>query len=1081
MRRLVRASARGFSGWILLGILCANCGPAQPPVTPSGPVMVVGTLSLMVAGNTATTTVPTGADVELPDVDVSLEQDPGGTVATAKTQLDGKFRVQAPGPGSYRICWKSPAIGAGCGEKFAVAARSVWLRVVPVTPPRGVIYGRVLTGDARPCWLNDPFFALTVSTRVSLIEAPAVLQSVRANISGEYAFAGVKLDRNYQIRAECEKAAAEKNVTLSGGAAQANLTLPNHAPRFAGMSAFAGGKGITRAASGATVMVDAHLRDPDNDPIEYLWRTLDGSGSMPGTSTREQEWKLAPMRGLQTTYVMARDGRGGYAFRRLDLPVGAGDAGFAGRVIDETTLNAISSARVEVSGIDTTTNAQGWFSLRVPIKPWPERYVLNITHPQYARLSRIHDRDALGNTYELTRAQVSTHNPATVIDVVDTGSAGPCGAPGGQRVPQVRPLRASVKGRNDRYPDQQQDKPCRHRGAHITVKAGALMDLDKNPPAPGPVKLSFATLNPSRRAIPGDYRAVDRNGQPAEMLSFGALYAEFRGADNKLLRLRDGASADVSIPVSDKQRPSAPPAIAMWHYDDQSGMWSEDGTATLQNTPEGWMYVGKTTHFSEINMDVAGNDPAQATCVRFELGSSLAGWTNLVVRAYVSYAGTSVQVKETALDSQQYHSVFRIPYAPPAPPPNTLRLELRGTYNGQQVLLLNNVIATDAPRPKMTGNNLWPPFDGFPDECGDVVVLEADPVNLPPYGDNDATGRPYFLTGPYGQFLPENGEQIATEYYNVIDPADANYPTLSKWWKGHGFNEIDGSGGKSAPYLNYNDLGFGRDMNCLEDQPNPGDLSCYVTNYGLPDQNLANADFAFLKQGDKRGATVAMEYLVSEPADRRVRFYVYAGGDPAAAGKLKFADLDGLGPKPVPHLCMVCHGGSYLDAPDSNVQHARFREFDLPSFKYPGGKSWDFGSPNLTPNELDAFANLNRMVGEISPGTSAIGPLITAWYGPTFSFGEAPVQPALPAGWNPGDANVYHNVYGKSCRTCHIARDNAGVGDITLNSSADFQSTYFVCGQPKRMPNAYVTWKNFWSDPQRVIDYAVFTNQNPCQ
>jgi hypothetical protein len=588
--------------------------------------------------------------------------------------------------------------------------------------------------------------------------------------------------------------------------------------------------------------------------------------------------------------------------------------------------------------------------------------------------------------------------------------------------------------------------------------------------------MTMATLNPARRALPGDYRAEDRKKAPMELLSYGAVYAQFRDAGGNPLNLRSGTTAEIRVPVSALQQPTAPPKIPLWSYDTPRGLWVEEGEAALQNTAQGWMYVGKTTHFSTLNMDVAGNDPAQATCVRFEIGASLNGWTNLVLRAYVSYGGTAVQVKETALDNAQYHAIYRIPYAPPAPPPNTLRLELRGSYGGQTVVLLNNIIATDAPRPKMTGTNLWPPSPYS--ECGGVITLEADPVALPYYGDLDGTGRPAFLTGPYGQFLPQNGEQDATDYYNTIDPGNATNPTLSAWWTNHGFDGTTGSGGTSAQYLNFNDLGFGRDMNCKK---TGNDLACYVTNYGLPDQNPANADAAANHDASKRGATVAMEYKASEPAANRVRFYVYAPGDPAAAGKLKFADLDGLGPKPVPYLCVVCHGGNY-DSGTKNAIDARFREFDLPSFKYSGNRSWDFGQNTLSANELTAFANLNKLVHDIAPATSPIGPLISAWYPNGFNAGTAPVQPAVPSGWNTA-TSTYEKVYAKSCRTCHIARDD-GVNNnyYTFDTSANFQSTRsVVCGSPKVMPNAVVTYKNFWGTPQRVIDYANFVGGGTCQ
>jgi hypothetical protein len=1053
---------------VLAGMLVLQ----QPVITPRPvvrprvqPVRILGVLTLV--GQSGQESPAGNLRIELPETDVWLEAAVGGaSVSTSVTQLDGRFRLTAPRPGMYRVCWKRADIGSGCGSRFQAKAGGVLLESVPVRTPPGLVYGKVLTGDDRPCWVHDPFFSLSVTTRVDLLDRTTrqpVHPQVAANVQGEYAIGGVKAGR-YVVRADCEKARATANASVGNAPAAVNLGLGNRAPRLSAVAAFRAGAGITRAAAGEQISVEAIARDLDNDPIEYRWRTQDGA-SLAGGNNRQQVWTLSARPGLHSTYLMARDGKGGFTYKRFDINVGATDLVFSGMVVDEVTQAPVANARVTVNGVGAvTTNANGWFRTTIPPMASPERYVTNITHPQYSLLSRIHDKESTGNTYQLIRVQTTTHDPTLPIDITDTGSSGPCGP--------KEPARSLVKRPGITGAPTEQ-KPCRHRGARIVIPAGSLA-------ATGPVSLSFATLNPARRALPGDYRAIDRTNQETEMLSFGALHAEFRDSGGNVVNLRPGTSAEVQIPISAEQAPVAAPTIAMWSYDEKTGLWVEEGQASLQNTASGPMYVGKTKHFSEINMDVAGNDPAQATCVRLQLGASLSGWTHLVLRAYVSYAGTSVQVKETDLNGNTYHAIYRIPYAPPAPPPNTLRLELRGTYNNQEVVLLNNIIATDAPRAKMTGNNLWPPYPYT--ECGDAIVLEADPVALPQYGDIDATGRPAFLSGPFGNFLPENGEQVATDYYNTIDPGDATNPTLSVWWTNHGFNGVDGSGGTSAQYLNFNDLGFGRDMNCKK---TGGDLACYVTNYGLPDQNLDNADSAAGKIAAQRGATVAMEYIASLPADRRVRFYVYAPGDPAAAGKLKFADLDGLGPKSVPHLCLVCHGGQY-DGTANDALHARFREFDLPSFKYPGGDSWDYApsplSSTLDPAQLTAFATLNQMVRDVAPNATPIKDLINAWYPGGFGAGTAPVKPTPPSGWST-EVNAYHNVYGQSCRTCHVARDD-GVANsfFTFNTSANFAVTdYAVCGSPKVMPNAFVTYKNFWGDQQRVIDYRVLTGAPTCQ
>jgi|CXWL01.1.fsa_nt_gi hypothetical protein len=1007
---------------------------------------------------------PSG-QIELPDARVFLQNATAQTeVATTKTQLDGKFELHAR-PGNYRLCWEREGL-TGCGATLVVPAAPLALGFVRADAKGPLLYGRVLTGDGRPCWLNDPYFALEVATEVELLalDRSPVRKAVRANTQGEYLLPGL-VDGGFLVHAACEKAEVEQQVAIRRGATEANLALPNRAPRITAMEGRAAGKGVTRVAPAAQIALAGPTRDPDLDAVEHRWRVDPGYGTLAGPPGPLQDWQLPSTAGLRSVYLLARDGRGGYAYERFDLETGDAELDFSGRVIDEVTKAPVKEARVEVGGTAVATNDRGWFALSVPPVAG-DRYVLNIHHRNFALLSRVFDRSAAGNTYELIRTERRDKDPGAVIDVTDTESSGPCGSPGGKD--PRRPLRlADLYKRQDPThqttpPPGQDPKPCRHRGARLILPAGSLETQDHQAPK-APVTVSFATLDPSRRALPGDYRALDPTLGEAELLSFGAVYAEFQDADGKDLDLKPGLSAEVRVPVSDLQRPTAKPTIDLWSYDEKTGYWRFEGKANLQNTPEGWMYIGQTTHFSEINMDVAGNDPDFATCVRLELDASLSAWQDLVLRAYVSYGGDSVQVKETALDGQQYHAIFRIPFG--TGQPNSLRLELRGTFSGQTVVLLDDLINTDA-RPKMTGTDLWPDYPYT--ECGDPIVLTADPIALPYYGDIDATGRPAFLTGPYGQFLPVNGEQSATDYYTAIDPANAK-TNLGDWWGENGFSDVDGTGGTRGSYLNHNDLGFGRDMNCRADFPDAGDLACFVTNYGFPDQNPANADDAASQNAATRGATVTMEYDASAAAAERVQFYVFGGGV-AGSPRIKFADLDGLGPKPVPHLCLVCHGGSPTLV-GNKAHNARFREFDLPSFRYPGAGVWDYGQAAPAGLDTAAFGTLNELVRDIAPNPSPIRSLITNWY-PGNNFGILPIEPAVPAGWVGQEAG-YQEVHGKTCRTCHVARD---VGSITLEDSATFAITeYAVCDEPKFMPNAFITYKNFWSDPSRVLLYQALT------
>lgn len=1034
-------------------------------------------------------------EVEVPDATITLFDKDDAQVAQVTTDLDGHFRVTVPVQGTYKVCWNIQG-ASNCQREVSLNDPENYLGLIRARLKGPVLYGRVLTADGRPCWVRDPFFKLDVATKVDVANAQgnAAAPVVRASTQGDYLFL-LKQSGVYQVRAQCEASEQKTQATLVGALGEANLTLPNHAPRLEELAARSAGNGVVRVIPGEVVQLAAAVKDRDKDTLEYLWR--DADGNVPAAVTANQFVRAAPGNaGLQTTYLLVRDGRGGYAYRRFDLEVGDAQVQFSGKVIDEVSRSPVDKATVSLGGTQVQTNAQGWFSLAVPATA-DNRYVVNVTHRNYALYSRVFDRSFRDNVIELIRADVK-NVPVPVngtFTITDERSSGPCG---GRQDGAAKRIQAVEYIDYDAAPDHKPldadllrrltapRRDCRHRGAQIVLPALAFEDADGNV-VQGTVRAAMATLDPTRRALPGDARAIDSNGSEAELLSYGAAYAEFRDNSDRLVKLRAGMTAEVRVPVPPQQQSTAQPQIDFWSYDETSGKWKYEGKAQLMNTPDGPVYAGKTTHFSYLNMDVSGNDPATATCLRFELDPALNSWTNKQMRATVSYNGNQVITKETALNNDQYHAIFRIPYGASFPP-NTLRLEVSGEFNGQSVVLVDNVINTDA-RPKMTGNNLWP---GYPyNECGTPVVLAPATGVVPQYASNDATNRPYFLTGPYGTFLPDDGETIATNYYNTIG-ATANKPTLKQWWLDNTFN-ADGSGGTRAAYLNHNDLGFGRDMHCKK---NGNNVACYVTNYGAPNQLAANADAALDQDAAQRGATVAMEFRAADGAEA-VQFYVYTNkggdaGDPfGSAGLLKFADLDGFGPKPVPHLCLVCHGGSpaAITAASGNAkaQHSRFREFDLPSFRYPANAAWNYGQPVPPQINMADFGALNQMVRDTTPSTAPIDKLISGWY--PVNFAQAPQQNTPPSGWNGNatDIDGYHSVYGQSCRTCHVARDGgAAVAPfIVFDTKADLAGTsYVVCGKNNRvMPNAIITYKNFWADTLRVNKYEALTGvaANTCK
>jgi hypothetical protein len=118
MATSLHGSIRRHSCGLLIILLCASfgCSVSPPAPKPTGPVQVVGTLTLMVGAGDfpSPTAVPTNLRIELPDVDVYLRNAVSGTSGIkGKTQLDSKFarasvratpeRLLRPDPGAPAV------------------------------------------------------------------------------------------------------------------------------------------------------------------------------------------------------------------------------------------------------------------------------------------------------------------------------------------------------------------------------------------------------------------------------------------------------------------------------------------------------------------------------------------------------------------------------------------------------------------------------------------------------------------------------------------------------------------------------------------------------------------------------------------------------------------------------------------------------------------------------------------------------------------------------------------------------------------------------------------------------------------
>lgn len=103
-------------------------------------------------------------------------------------------------------------------------------------------------------------------------------------------------------------------------------------------------------------------------------------------------------------------------------------------------------------------------------------------------------------------------------------------------------------------------------------------------------------------AFPGDMLATRSDDSTTSIASFGAMAVSFFDSDDAPLQLAAGKPATIRIPVPTSLQASAPATIELWWFDVESGLWQEEGTATL--APDSSYYEGTVAHFTTWNADI---------------------------------------------------------------------------------------------------------------------------------------------------------------------------------------------------------------------------------------------------------------------------------------------------------------------------------------------------------------------------------------------------------------------------------------------------------------------------------------------
>lgn len=139
--------------------------------------------------------------------------------------------------------------------------------------------------------------------------------------------------------------------------------------------------------------------------------------------------------------------------------------------------------------------------------------------------------------------------------------------------------------------------------AAITIPGNSLQTADGQFYA-GEAKISVTPFDPTTEqglnAFPGRFEGVSASGEVIPFRSYGFVDLTPYASDGRALQLREGASADVKIPIPPSLVASSPASIPLWFFNTRDGQWHEEGSAIKS----GNVYVGRIQHFSIWNCDV---------------------------------------------------------------------------------------------------------------------------------------------------------------------------------------------------------------------------------------------------------------------------------------------------------------------------------------------------------------------------------------------------------------------------------------------------------------------------------------------
>ena len=119
----------------------------------------------------------------------------------------------------------------------------------------------------------------------------------------------------------------------------------------------------------------------------------------------------------------------------------------------------------------------------------------------------------------------------------------------------------------------------------------------------GTVNVAMTWIDPTASnlgsIVMGDLRGVTTTGVERGLSTYGMLGVELTGTGGQALKIAAGKTAELTFPIPVSLSSTAPVTIDLWHFDEATARWKQEGTATKT----GNNYIANVSHFSFWNCD----------------------------------------------------------------------------------------------------------------------------------------------------------------------------------------------------------------------------------------------------------------------------------------------------------------------------------------------------------------------------------------------------------------------------------------------------------------------------------------------